>query len=60
MTAAERNLIQYIEDNYSGWDASEAIADALENDRDLFLSHVQELFMAHDEKSWKEARNGRN
>lgn len=60
MTAAERNLIQYIEDNYSGWDASEAIADALENDRDLFLSHVQELFTSHNEESWKKARHEGN
>ena len=43
MTAAEKNLIQYMEDNYSGWDASEAIVDALENDKDLFLDHVREV-----------------
>ena len=43
MGAAEQNLIQYIEDNYSGWDATEAIQDALETDRDLFLDHLCEL-----------------
>lgn len=43
MGAAEQNLIQYMEDNYSGWDAAEAVQDALETDRDLFLSHLCEL-----------------
>ena len=52
MTAAEQNMFQYLEDNYSGWEVTEAFEDALENDRDLFLDHLCELV--------RENRNGRN
>lgn len=52
MTAAEQNMFQYLEDNYSGWEVTEAFEDALENDRDLFLDHLCELI--------REDRNGCN
>lgn len=52
MTAAEQNMLQYLEDNYSGWEVTEAFEDALENDRDLFLDHLCELI--------REDRNGCN
>lgn len=50
MAAAEQNMFQYLEDNYSGWEVTEAFEGALESDRDRFLDHLCELI--------REDRNG--